>query len=348
MIGTAGDRDLVERPPFAMKGNLPLPCLDEAFTGLRLYYAVTGALEIGLFDRLCVPMTAEDLAAALGVRPHETALLCEALADHGLLTREGAAFRNSPEADTFLAADSPYGIRGMLAFQHRHAERWRELPRLLREGPEVLPRETFFRDTVIPSMAEHARCGLVQHVTDLVAKLPEFGKAETLLDLGGGHGLYSIAFCQKNPGLRATVFDLPAVTGATKEFIARYRADRVSVVAGDFNTDPLPGPFDIVFSSSNPGGKDPRLVPKIASALRSGGLFLNKQGIDGEVSDPLEDLEWNLWTFEGVEKQQSRYTFSHSVPLEEYHRALEDNGFSVLAVVPVDGTSEMTVARKER
>jgi hypothetical protein len=347
MIGMAGARDLVERPAFAMEGDLPLPCLDEAFAGLRLYYAVTGAVEIGLFDRLRVPMIAADLAAALGSRPHETALLCETLADRGLLVREGPAFRNGPEADAFLAADSPYAIRGMLAFQQRHAERWRELPRLLREGPEVLPRERFFRDTVIPSMAEHARCGLVQHVTDLVAGLPEFGGAETLLDLGGGHGLYSIAFCQKNPGLRATVFDLPAVTGATRDFIARYGADRVSVVAGDFNTDPLPGPFDIVFSSSNPGGKDPRLVPKIAGALCPGGLFLNKQGVDGETADPLGDLEWNLWTFEGVEKQQSRYTFSHSVPLGEYHRALEANGLSVLAVVPVDGTSEMTVARKE-
>ncbi len=348
MIGSAGARDLIERPPFAMEGELPLPCLDEAFAGLRLYYAVIGAVELGLFDRLRVSMTAVDLADALGSRPHEMTLLCEALADHGLLIREGTAFRNGPEADAFLAADSPYAIRGMLAFQRRHAERWRELPRLLREGPEVLPRERFFRHTVIPSMAEHARCGLVQHVTELVANLPELGEAKTLLDLGGGHGLYSIAFCQRNPDLHATVFDLPAVTEATKEFIARYRADRVSIVAGDFNTDPLPGPFDIVFSSSNPGGKDPRLIPKIAGALRLGGLFLNKQGIDSETTDPLGDLEWNLWTFEGVEKQQSRYTFSHSVPLEEYHRALKENGFSVLAVVPVDGTSEMTVAQKER
>ena len=346
MSGAARACDLVEPPPFPVPADLPVPCLEEAVAAARLYYAVAGALELGLFDRLREPMTPGALAAALGTRPHLTVLLCEALADRGLLVREGAAFRNGPEADAFLASEGPYGIRSMLAFQRRHVERWRDLPRLLREGPEVLERERFFRDTVIPSMAEHDRCGLVQHVTGLVANLPGFCEARTLLDLGGGHGLYAIALCQRNPRLRATVFDLPAVVGATRDFIDRYEADRVSVVAGDFNTDPLPGPFDIVFSSSNPGGKDPRLIPRIAAALRPGGLFLNKQGIDDERTDPFADLEWNLWTFDGVEKQRSRYTFTHSVSLEEYHRALEANGLRVLEVVPVDGTSEMTVARK--
>ncbi len=313
----ADGRSLIERPPVGTGGEFPLTCLEQALGGVRLYYALAGALELGLFDRLRSPMTAVALAAELGTRPDETALLCESLAIHGLL-----------------------------AFQGRHVERWRDLARLLREGPELMPREEFFRHTVIPSMAEHARCGLLQQVAGIVGGLPGFAEAESLLDLGGGHGLYAIALCQMNPRLRATVFDLPAVTETTRDFIDRYGADRVSVVAGDFNTDPLPGPVDIVFSSSNPGGKDPALIPKIAGALKPGGLFLNKQGIDSAETDPLLDLEWNLWTFDGVKKQRSRYSFSHSVPLAGYHRALEANGLSVLTVIPVDGTSEMTVARK--
>jgi len=343
----AGANSLLERPPIEAGGDIPLTCLEEALGGVRLYHALVAGLELGLFDRLRDPMTPPALAGVLGTRPALTALLCEALASRGLLVRHGDEYETGPEARAFLASDSPYSIRRMIDFQQRHVERWQDLARILREGPVALPREEFFRNTVIPSMADHARCGLLQRVTSLVAARAEFSEARSLLDLGGGHGLYAIAFTLLNPSLSATVFDLPSVTSATLDTIARYGADRVSVVAGDFNTDPLPGPFDLLFSSSNPGGKDPRLIPKIAAALRPGGLFLNKQGVDGEASDPLLDLEWNLWTFEGVEKQRSRYTFAHGVPLAEYHRALEANGFSVLEVIPVDETSEMTVARKD-
>ncbi|KAF5065652.1 O-methyltransferase domain protein [anaerobic digester metagenome] len=341
------ERTLLERPPIEGEGDLPLPCLEEALGGVRLYHALVAGLEIGLFDSLVDPMGPEALAEALGTRIDLTALLCEALASRGVLVRQGDEYRNTPEAQVFLVSTSPYSIHGMIWFQRQHVARWQDLPRILREGPVTLRREEFFRHTVIPSMAEHARCGLLQRVTSLVAAIPGFSGARTLLDLGGGHGLYAIAFTALNPGLSATVFDLPAVTTATRDYVARYGADRVSVVAGDFNTDPLPGPVDILFSSSNPGGKDPRLIPKIAAALAPGGLFINKQGIDGTASDPFLDLEWNLWTFEGVEKQRSRYTFTHGVPLAEYHRALEENGLTVLEVIPVDETSEMTVARKD-
>ncbi len=339
-------RTLLERPPIEGRGDLLIPCLEEALGGVRLYHAIIAGLEIGLFDLLADPMTPKALATALGTKEHLTALLCDALAQRGLLVRQGDAYHNSPEAQVFLASTSSYSIHGMIGFQRQHVARWQELPRILREGSVTLRREEFFRHTVIPSMAEHARCGLLQRVTSLVAAIPGFSGARTLLDLGGGHGLYAIAFTQLNPSLSATVFDLPAVTTATRDTIARYGADRVSVVAGDFNTDPLPGPMDLIFSSSNPGGKDPRLVPKIAGSLAPGGLFINKQGIDGTDSDPFLDLEWNLWTFEGVEKQRSRYTFIHGVTLTEYHRVLEENGLTVLEVIPVDETSEMTVARK--
>ncbi|HQJ87624.1 MAG TPA: methyltransferase [Methanoregulaceae archaeon] len=345
--GGAPERALLERPPLEGWSDPPLPCLEEALAGVRLYHAIVAGLEIGLFDRLADPMGPGPLAEALGTREDLTTLLCDALVSRGVLVREGDCYKNSPKAQVFLAKESTYSIRGMIAFYRQHVERWQDLSRILREGPVTLQREEFFCRTVIPSMAEHARCGLLQRVTSLVATLPGFSEARTLLDLAGGHGLYAIAFTALNPRLSATVFDLPAVTAATRDFIARYGADRVSVVAGDFNTDPLPGPVDILYSSSHPGGKDPRLIPKIAAALGPGGLFINKQGRDGTASDPFEDLEWNLWTFEGVQKHRSRYTFTHSVPLAEYHRALEEHGLTVLGVIPVDETSEMTVARKD-
>ncbi len=108
----------------------------------------------------------------------------------------------------------------------------------------------------------------------------------------------------------------------------------------------LGGGYDIIFSSSNPGGKVPELIPKIAGALNSGGLFINKQAIDDAPYDPWLSLEWNLWTFDGVQKQAARYVFANSVPFAEYNRLLADHGFVVREVVPIDAQSAMTIAEK--
>jgi hypothetical protein len=324
----------------------PLSFLDNALTGVRQYHAVMTALDLGLFEILRKPKTGPDCAHLLECRPEIVTLLCEGLVTLGLLEKTGERFRNSEVTMNYLVDGAPFSQQHALAFQKKLAGYWADLPRITKEGPVTCDRAQMFRDVIIPSMAENCRCGLLQQVTARVATIPEFSAARRLLDLGGGHGLYSIAFCQKNYGLHAVVFDLPLVTGATRDFISRYRADRVSVHPGDFFKDPIGSGYDIIFSSSNPGGKVPELIPKIANALNPGGLFINKQAIDDAPYDPWLSLEWNLWTFEGVQKQAARYVFANSVPFAEYNRLLTNHGFVVREVVPIDAQSAMTIAKK--
>lgn len=326
----------------------PLSFLDNALTGLRQYHAVMAALDLGLFEHLREPKTGPACALALGCRPEIVSLLCDGLVSLGLLEKNGEHYRDSGITLACLVRDAPFPQHQAIAFQRKLAGFWADLPRIAKEGPVTCDRAQMFRDVIIPSMAENCRCGLLQQVTARVTEIPEFSAATRLLDLGGGHGLYSIAFCQKNPGLNAVVFDLPPVTNATQDFISRYRAGRVSVRPGDFFKDSIGSGYDIIFSSSNPGGKVPELIPKIAAALNPGGLFINKQAIDNAPYDPWLCLEWNLWTFDGVQKQAARYVFANSVPFAEYNRLLEEHGFVVREVVPIDAQSAMTIAQKVR
>jgi SAM-dependent methyltransferase len=324
----------------------PLSFLDNALTGVRQYHAVITALDLGLFEILREPKTGPECALELGCRPEIVTLLCEGLVTLGLLEKKGDLFHNSKITQQCLVRDAPFPQQHAIAFQKKLAGFWADLPRIAKDGPVTCDRSQMFRDVIIPTMAENCRCGLLQQVTASVAAIPEFSAACHMLDLGGGHGLYSIALCQKNPALNAVVFDLPQVTGATRDFIEKYRADRVSVLPGDFFNDPIGCGYDIVFSSSNPGGKVPELIPKIADALNPGGLFINKQAMDDALFDPWLSLEWNLWTFEGVQKQAARYVFANSVPFAEYNRLLADHGFVVREVVPIDAQSAMTIAEK--
>jgi hypothetical protein len=324
----------------------PLAFLDPALAGLRQYHTVIAALDLGLFEALHESKTGPECALELGCRPEIITLMCEGLTLLGLLEKTGEHYRDSAITQASLVSDALFPQHQSIAFQRKLAGYWVDLSHIAKDGPITCDRAQMFRDVIIPSMAENCRCGLLQQVTASVTAIPEFSSACRLLDLGGGHGLYSIAFCQKNPGLNAVVFDLPSVTEATKNFIGRYRADRVSVLPGDFFKDPIGSGYDIVFSSSNPGGKVPGLIPKIADALNTGGLFINKQGIDDTQSDPWLSLEWNLWTFEGVQKQAARYVFANSVPFAEYNRLLGEHGFVVREIVPIDKQSAMTIAEK--
>jgi len=313
---------------------------------MRHYHAVITALDLGLFDLLREPMTGHDCAAALGCRQDLLVLLCEALVSLGLLEKDGTRFRSSAQARSYLIRDSPFCQQHALSFQRQLAGLWMDLPIILKNGPVTYDRAQMFRDVIIPSMAESCRCGTLQTVTGHVAAQPEFSAARRLLDLGGGHGLYAIALCQKNPDLEAVVFDLPQVTDATGSFIARHHASRVHVLPGDFFCDPIGSGYDIIFSSSNPGGKVPSLIPRIAGALNPGGLYINKQAVDETEPDPWASLEWNLWAFTGMQKQEKRYTFTESVPLAEYNRQLVGHGLIIREIIPIDFQSVMVIARK--
>ena len=326
----------------------PLEFLEEAMSGLRCYQAFVTAYERGLFEACREPATLEKIVSDTRCIPAIAGPLCEGLVRTGLLVKNAAgSYQVTPCISDFFLRDSPFSQAAALAQMQQYASLSLHLSDILTHGPVLYPRGEQFRQVIIPAMAEAGRCGLVQRVAEKVSCLPEFRHARRLLDLGGGHGLYAIAFSQKNPDLTAVIFDLPEVTSATREYIRKYKAhDRVTTHEGDFFQDPLGTGYDIIFSSSNPSGKMPALIQKIRAALNPGGLYINKQVIDEPEADPFLDLEWSLWAFEGMPKQGRRFRFEGSASLDEYNRILAESGFFVRECIPVDQRSVMTIAKK--
>ncbi len=67
-----------------------------------------------------------------------------------------------------------------------------------------------------------------------------------VLDVGGGHGAYSLALAQLYPGLEAVIFELPAAAEIAREIIAGSEVkNRVTVQTGDFKLDSLGSGFDL-------------------------------------------------------------------------------------------------------
>jgi len=124
-----------------------------------------------------------------------------------------------------------------------------------------------------------AICGEFQRTLELLERENVFGGAKKMLDIGGGHGLYSIGFCSIYPELRSTIFDLPGVVDLAVENIRRYgMEDRVEVLVGNALVDDYPSGYDVAFMSDVTFKmSDAKIVvEKTYECLRRGGRFVIK------------------------------------------------------------------------
>lgn len=361
--------------------------IDSSIQGLKEYSLIVSALELGVFEALKTPLSAGDLAEKLGCDPLLMPHFCEALHSLGFLDRfeegidkeeekaqivkteaatsqdkgkpetgyenhnngaknDGAVYLVSELSATYLLEKSPFSQQHYIAERLRNVERWARLSQIMKQGPDIVEKGPFFGE-VVHCMAENARCGLLQETIKVVMENVDFTNVERLLDIGGGHGLYAIAFSKLNEDLQAFVFDLPPVAGETRYFIEKYGASRVDTIPGDFFKDEIGSDYDLIFSSFNPGGKVPSLIPKLAEALNPGGVFVTRQMPDEKMkSNPLLSLDWNLWTFDGVKKGGSGYSFENSVPFNEYIELLGNYGLEVFRTLDMTDGSRIVFARK--
>lgn len=102
--------------------------------------------------------------------------------------------------------------------------------------------------------------------------------ARRLLDLGGGHGWFSACLCERNPGLEATVIDLPGAARAGRRVLeGAGRAAHVQHVEGDALTADLGTGVDgtLVFQLLHhlPPDQSIQLLRRVHAAMRPGGVL---------------------------------------------------------------------------
>jgi SAM-dependent methyltransferase len=162
----------------------------------------------------------------------------------------------------------------------------------------------------------------------VVAKVKLPRGARRLLDVGGGHGLYSVRFCRRHPGLTATIFDLPQGLESARQTIAAEQMEgRVGMQVGDFMRDELGSGYDVVLLFNIVHSRQPEgnvaLLQKVARALVPGGLVVILGQLPGLASSGVG---------EAVSRLQALNMFNAeaacSYPYEDIARWLETAGFA--------------------
>jgi acetylserotonin N-methyltransferase len=229
----------------------PTPVLD-LLDGFRASKAMFAGVALGVFDRLARgPAPLDVLATDLGANPDALRRLLDACVGLKLLTRRGADYANSDTAAAYLCKDSPRRLTGYINYSNAVLWKlWANLEDAVREGTHRWQQtfglegpifSHFFRTDEEKREFLMGMHGHGQISSPRVAEAFDLGRFRRLADLGGATGHLTVAACRRYPGLRAVVFDLPAVIPLARELVGQSGVgDRIEFVEGDFFKDPLP------------------------------------------------------------------------------------------------------------
>lgn len=249
-----------------------LAALARGFMETRVFLT---AAELDLFTLLGGrPLGLEEAAGALDADPRGLATLLDALAAMGLLQKAEGRWRTPEALAPYLVSG---GERSLLPLALHSVNLWERWSRLTEAVAGKRPRAAE-GDGGTRSFIGAMHVVASPQADALVAAV-EPGTARRLIDVGAGPGTYAMAFLRAVPGLRATLFDLPAVVGIARERVeAAGLAERVDLVAGDLRTDRLPGGHDLAFVSAIVHMLGPaenvELFRKIHDALVPGGRIV--------------------------------------------------------------------------
>ena len=328
--------DLPHSSPVPDPGSIPDPSpimdLLEAFRRSKVMFT---AVSLGVFDLLeGKPVNAAALAAQLRVEAEGLERLLDACVGLKLLRRNGVSYKNEPVASTYLCRNSERALTGYILYSNDVLFRlWSHLEDAIREGTPRWKQafgieggifDNFFRTEEAKQTFLQGMHGLGILSSPKVVEAFDLSRFRRLVDLGGATGHLAIAACERYPGLRAVVFDLPQVIEAARAHARRSPAvQRIEVMAGDFFCDQLPEAdlFAIgrILHDWSPD-KIHKLLARIYQRLPAGGGILISEKLlredkTGPSSAQLQSLNMLVCT-EGKERT-----------LVEYCRLLEAAGF---------------------
>ncbi len=252
-------------------------------------------------------VTAEQIAGRLRCDVRAVAVLLNALAAMKLVEKTGDRYVNIPFSKSFLVKESPQYIGYMVMHHHHLVEAWSRLDQAIVSGRPVRERrhsDHEERESFLMGMFNMAM-GIAPRLSGVI----DLKGRRHLLDLGGGPGTYAIHFCLANPGLNATIADLPTSRPFAEKTICRFGlSDRITFIPCNYLQDDIRGFYDVAWLSHVLHGDGPdecqMIIDRAVSALAPGGMmmihdFILNDTFDGPLFAAIFSLNMLVNTHKG-------------------------------------------------
>jgi SAM-dependent methyltransferase len=242
---------------------------------------VQAAVRLDIFTALAAGAQDEkELALALACDRRGFSMLITALFALRLLERREDGKIAAPESVLTLLSKKSPDYLGFIIQHHAHLmPGWAKLAEAVQQGKPTRAESASHTDSEAEREAFlFGMFNIARLQAEKVAEALDLSGRSKLIDVGGGPGTYAVYFCQKNPGLKATIFDLPTTEPFAKKIVACYGlTERINFAGGDFLGDTLPKGQDVAWLSQVLHGETvddaARLLKNAAACLVPGGLL---------------------------------------------------------------------------
>jgi hypothetical protein len=260
-------------------------------------------------------LSAETIAGKISGSLKGVERLLNALVAMALLEKNDEVYGNIPAGRDFLSKQSPKYIGHVIMHHHHLVEGWSQLDQAVLSGQPIRSRSSFSKEEWRQSFLM-GMFNLAMNLAPQLVQQIDLSSKHHLLDLGGGPGTYAIHFCLHNPGLKATVFDLPTTRPFAEKTIEKFQlADRVGFMAGNYVEDEIDGKYDAAWLSHILHGEGPQtgrqIIQKTVSAMQPGATiivheFILDNTMDGPLFPALFSLNMLLGTSSGQSYSESQ------------------------------------------
>jgi hypothetical protein len=211
---------------------------------------ITTAIRLQVFSVLSDrELTGEEIARECGTVPDRLKRLLHACVSLGFLKVDNEKFSNSHFSLVYFVEGKRFYIGDFIKLVNDESIEWLRLPDIIRGKHKADEDHPYVRSdyrTFIMAMNNIGHLGEADALRDAV----DLSGCKTMVDAGGGSGLYSIALCQKYPELHSTILDVKDALTVAEEMIANQpEKSRITLREGDFIKDPLGKNVDVVLLS---------------------------------------------------------------------------------------------------
>ncbi len=273
--------------------NFGIEILDKLMGFMKSRIVMTAA-ELDVFTLIQnESVSASNLSEKLKTDRRATERILDCLVGFGFLEKNDGKY-STTENGGLLSSSHPETVLPMVLHANNMWSNWSELTSIVKAGTNPNLKSVLgspdFNTTKAFIGAMHV---VGRQMSKDIADLFDMSRCKRLLDIGGASGTYTIAFLEKNPELKAVIFDLESVIPLSKEAIEKSGvADRVGFAAGDFYTDELPTGCDVALLSAiihqNSQEENIALFKKIERCLERPGILLIRDHVMEESrTEPL-------------------------------------------------------------
>jgi SAM-dependent methyltransferase len=291
--------------------------------------------------------TADQLAAQAGISERGAQTLLDGLVSLGLVELHDGKYHNTAEAATFLVEGKPTCLSSFAKLKLTHMGSLVALPDVVRTGGPVTDAVVEVADNphwekLVQALA--AQSAPVAIIAADMLRLAEAGEI-SILDVGGGSGIYSATWLGLNPAARSTQLDWGPINAIARRRLAeRGVADRFTCIDGDFHTTDFDtAAYDIAVYSHIAHQEGPEdnvaMFAKIRGALKPGGtLVICDYIVDDDRSGPPFPL---IFASEMLLKSRHGGTWRRA----DYQTWLTKAGFEDISFQPTPSPTTLIFAR---